>query len=72
MRKGLEAVVNECDFRRADNPSLLINPDAGWNVDEAVELGDEMLLVNQNGVIGIGGGDPFAGVANSASILSDA
>jgi hypothetical protein len=30
-----------------------------------------MLLVNQNGVIGIGGGDPFARVANAAGILSD-
>jgi hypothetical protein len=72
MGEGFEAIVNECDFGRTNDPSLLIDPNAGGNVDEAVELGDEMLLVNKNRAIGIGGRDPFAGVADSAGILSDA
>ena len=72
MRKRFEAVVCESYFGRADDSSLLINPNAGGNVDEAVEFGDEMLLVNQDGVIRMSGGDPRAGVANAAGILSDA
>jgi hypothetical protein len=72
MREGLEAVVYKCDFGRADDSSLLINPDAGGNVDQPVELGDEMLLVNQNCVIRMRGSDPLPGVANTAGILSDA
>jgi hypothetical protein len=40
MRKRLEAVVNKSDLGRTDNSSLFINPDAGGNVDEAVQLGD--------------------------------
>jgi hypothetical protein len=72
VREGFEAVVRKSDFGRADDSSLLINPDAGGDVYQAVELSDEVLLVNQNSEIGMGSGDPGAGVANSAGILSDA
>src|SRR5438105_6131241 len=46
----LEAVISESNFIRADNPSLLIDPHAGGNVDHVVELGVQVLPVAEDGI----------------------
>src|SRR5207237_7298998 len=67
--KILEAVVDEGDLIRPNYFPVLVNPRSGRNVDHVVELGDEMLLVNQSGIRRMGRGNPRPCIFYPISIL---
>src|ERR1041385_3886922 len=43
----LEAVIDKRNFIGTDDAPLLVDPDAGGHVDHVVQLGDKVLLVDQ-------------------------
>ena len=58
-------------FRRAHDPSSLVDPDALRHVDHAVKAGDAMIDVDQAPVGGIGLFDPGTGMLGTAALLGD-
>jgi hypothetical protein len=67
----LVSVVYVGDFVGAHDAPFFIDPDGGRHVDHVVEPRDQVLGVDQDGVFGLGGLDPFAGVFDPAGVLRD-
>ena len=67
--KILEAVVDEGDLVGSNYFPMLVDPHACRNVDHVVELGHEMLFVNQSGIGRMGGGDPRPRVLSAVRVL---
>src|SRR3954464_3896553 len=58
-------------FRRAHDPSGLVDPDALRHVDHAVKAGDAMIDIDQAPVGSIGLFDPGTGMLSTTALLGD-
>src|SRR5258708_8312562 len=67
----LEAIIHKRNFIRPYDPSLFIDPNSSGDIHHVVELGDEVLLVNQRGVCWMSVGNPLAGILDAVGVLRD-
>ena len=66
---ALVPIVDERDFVGTYHLAVFINPDAGGHVHHAVQRGDGVLFVDENGVIRIRFFNPRTGIFDAADIF---